>query len=179
MTTHVDVINVMLAGFPSQADKFGKHNMEVYVRLLKDIPVGELEAVVVQLMADGGDFIPSISAIRNKWRELSHDISQPTAPEAWETVMKEVRRIGSYGTPNFDCEPVAATVRQMGWRDICLSEKPDVVRAQFERMYNQNVSRSDQRAKLLPEVRRAIEAGAIRGPQQIGAIVRQIVDKEQ
>jgi hypothetical protein len=176
---HADIISMMILGFPNQADKWTDANLKLYVRILKDIPVDELEAVVVQLLADGGDFIPSVSAIRNKWRELSHDISQPTEDEALEIVMREITRTGHSGVPRFENETITLTVRQMGWREICLSDVINVWQAQFKAAYRRNLQRADERAKLLPEVRQAIEAGAITGPRQIGAIVRQLVDRGQ
>lgn len=52
---------------------------------------------------------------------------------AWTEVLAEVKRVGHYRASErqFSHPLIAEAVDAIGWRDICLSESPDIVRAQF------------------------------------------------
>jgi hypothetical protein len=169
------ILKYLFAAYPNTT--VSEQTVFVYMDQLQDIPVGQLGLVVKQCIADGGDFIPSVSAIRNKWLNLSDGIARPTPIEAWGMVRKAIASVGYVGTPTFDDEIVGMTVKQMGWRDICMSEKPDVIRAQFERMYQQNVGRTKERDALLPGVREAVIAGEISGPTHIGKLLEDLTSQ--
>jgi hypothetical protein len=55
-------------------------------------------------------------------------------------------------------EAVRKTVQYIGWQELCLSEEPDVVRAQFMRMYQQVAERRQKEAVLPPALKEAIAA---------------------
>lgn len=80
---------------------------------------------------------------RSKWfpkpAELLEIMAESQAPaisagEAWELVMKQVRRNGFNGWDDVVIEDpaVLAAVKQIGWRRICLDEKPEFVRRDFD-----------------------------------------------
>ena len=48
----------------------------------------------------------------------------------------------------------AKVVRYMGWQEICTSERPDVVRGQFMKMY-ETVANREKQERLLPASLRA------------------------
>lgn len=125
----------------------------IYDRLLSDIPPAELETVVYQCIAEC-KFLPTVAEIRERYHALTRTLGQLSATDAWGEVKREIRRIGSWGTPQFDDPVVAKVVRNMGWRELCMSESPEGVdRAQFERAYNEIIARGEQMHKLLPQSR--------------------------
>lgn len=61
--------------------------------------------------------------------------ASPSAGDAWELVLSEVRRVGIYGESRLP-EPVARAVAVMGWAVICDSRVDDPwIRKDFERVY--------------------------------------------
>ena len=139
----------------------------VYDRLLADIPPGDLQTVVDQCIAES-KFLPTVAEIRERYHALTRTLGHLTATDAWGMVKSEIRRIGSWGSPEFSDATVAHVVKRMGWRELCLSESPEGVdRAQFERMYNETVSRGDQLHKLLPQARELAEKRITGGLQHI------------
>jgi len=59
----------------------------------------------------------------------------PDAERAWQDVQQQVRQIGSYGSPSFATLRTRNAVRAIGWRNICASTQPEVMRNQFLRAY--------------------------------------------
>ena len=91
-----------------------------------------------------------------------------SAAEAWGEVEKKIRWYGYYreveALENMTPQ-VAKVVRYIGWRNICLSEEPSVIRGQFLKMYQQ-VAESEQKERLLPlnlrdDIKRISDARAI------------------
>jgi hypothetical protein len=54
--------------------------------------------------------------------------------------------------PVWSCDPIGRTVDSIGWRELCLAEKPDVIRRQFMDVYEAIVKRAvvDQRIGIGP-----------------------------
>ncbi len=99
--------------------------------------------------------LPAVGRIRNAALELQNGRGI-TAPEAWGLVLGIVRRHGYYGeTEALQALPpdISRVVSWMGWAEICHSEKVDVVRAQFMRMYEVQEKRSRELAGLPPAVK--------------------------
>ena len=140
----------LVAAFPnSQATP---QTVVVYAEMLQDIPIVELEIVVNQVLAES-KFLPAIAELREMHRKLGN-INKITWADAWELVQKEIRRVGSYQLPKFDDELTARVVKAIGWRDLCISEEPGIMRAQFRDMYNALANRQESIDKLLPQARR-------------------------
>lgn len=149
--------------------KIDEGTTAVYVRLLRDIPPADLQTVVDQSIAEC-KFLPTVAELRERWHTLTRTLGQLSAAEAWGQVKAEVRRIGSWGKPEFDDPTVARVVRMMGWNEICMSEAPEGVdRAQFMKMYEQLAGREEQVQKLLPQARDLAERSIGTGLQRISA----------
>ena len=148
-----------------------KHTTAMYVRLLQDIPPDELQTVVDQAVATC-KFLPTVAELRDMRYNLAR-LGAPTWADAWDSVQREIRRIGSYGLPQFDDELTARCVRAMGWKALCASENPSTDRAQFRDMYNALGSRQETNQKLLSQARElAGRLGAGNGgPVSIGALL--------
>lgn len=59
-----------------------------------------------------------------------------TAPEAWNEVLKEVRRVGSWGIPSFSLVEITKAVDCIGWKTICMSENIGIERAHFFKAFD-------------------------------------------
>jgi len=164
--TH-DALLMLYAAYPNT--EWTTATQAVYVKYLADIPVEDLRTIVAQAIATC-KFPPTVAEIRDTWHGLQH-VGRLTYVEAWDMVQKEIRRIGSYSKPRFGDAITAQVVASMGWRELCMSETPEITRAQFRDMYNALVSRGDNEQKLLPQARAfAEQRGLIPMRHVLGAL---------
>ena len=148
MTTS-GILKQLFAAYPNV--QVGIETVAMYVRLLQDIPPDELQTVVDQAVATCR-FLPTIAELRDMRHSLQH-ANRLTWADAWDGVQREIRRIGSYGTPRFDDALTERAVKAMGWKALCASENPATDRAQFRDMYNALAARDETAQKLLPQAR--------------------------
>lgn len=141
----------------------------MYVRLLGDIPPDELQTVVDQAVATC-KFLPMIAELRDMRHSLAN-VGRLTWADAWELVVNEIRRVGSYSTPRFDDELTAKCVQAMGWKALCASENPQTDRAQFRDMYNALAARREGAQKLLPQARELAGRLSAGGPVALGKLL--------
>ena len=159
------IIRQLVSAYPNA--QVTVETIAVYDRLLSDIPPADLQAVVDQCIAEC-KFIPTVAEIRERYHALTRSLGHLTASDAWGQVKREIRRIGSWGTPKFDDPITAKVVANMGWLELCMSESPEGVdRAQFERAYNEILNRNEQVSKLLPQARELAETRIAGGLQHI------------
>lgn len=144
----------------------------MYMRLLSDIPADELQTIVDQAVATC-KFLPTIAELRDMRHSLN-TLDRLTWTDGWNLVQREIRRIGSYGKPAFDDSITARVVASMGWRYLCMSEQPQIDRAQFRDMYNALLSRQDTEQKLLPQAREYADRAA--GLIPISAVIGSLTD---
>lgn len=127
--------------------------VEAWHELLKDLPAELALAAVKKVVAESEvPALPAVGKIRKAALDLQYGYSLP-APEAWGIVLKTVQKHGIYGEEDALKElpeNVAQVVRWMGWREICHSDNPDVLRAQFMRMYETQEKRQREIAGLTP-----------------------------
>jgi len=142
----------------------------VYLRLLADFAPADLQVIVDQAVATC-KFLPTVAELRDM-RHAMEAMGELSWGEAWEDVQKEMRRIGSYGVPQFRTELTAAVVRSMGWKTLCASENPQTDRAQFRDIYNAMQTRQGGVRKLLPQAREWSERNG--GLAPIGETVKRI-----
>lgn len=143
------ILKQLFAAYPNA--QATKETIAVYMRLLADIPPEALQVAVDQAIATS-KFLPTVAELRDTLHGLTA-IGQPSWGEAWETVQREMRRIGSYGVPQFADPLTAAVVRSMGWKTLCASENQATDRAQFRDMYTALAARREGERKLLPQAR--------------------------
>ncbi len=111
-----------------------------------------LASLAIKKLILESTFPPSIAEVRNAAVEIQTP-EQTTGAQAWGEVIKAIRIYGHYREEEAlaSLSPVTAqVVRYMGWREICLSDEPGVVRGQFLKMYQQ-IAEREQKQKLLPE----------------------------
>jgi hypothetical protein len=131
----------------------------LYLDLFSDVP-DELFSKASRLATLEPDFWPSPGKINAKLRELRHELSDhPTPSEAWDLVLGEISRHGVYEAPYFYDPLIKQAVDGVGWRDICLSDVPGVVRAHFLKAYEALLEREQWRQDLDPQTRAWLESG--------------------
>lgn len=151
------IINMFLAAFPNF--KPSSLTPEVYFRTLQDIPSDELKAGVLHCITQSGRaFAPSIGEIRGAVSDLRRaSANVPSSYDAWQEVCRQIVNVGSYGTPAFSSPLIERTVKNLGWRNLCMSENQVADRARFVQAYEQLMERAVTEDMMLPEVKGYIE----------------------
>jgi len=125
--------------------------MELWYRELKDIPY-ELLTAALRAWVNTEKWPPSIAELRERCAEIVQGPA-PDWGEAWKEVSRAIGRFGTYRPEEALAsmsELTRRTVERMGWKDLCLSENPDTVRAQFRQVY-QTVSKREIEDRKLPQ----------------------------
>jgi hypothetical protein len=153
MATEIDTLRVLkILGDVFPSFKLSSSAIEVYVRLLADIPGLVLEQSALDHISRS-TFFPSIAELRTaafSIIEAAHPI--PTEYEAWSEVRSEIQRVGYGNPPQFDNPLTAQVVEQLGWRYLCLSENPVADRAHFVQAYQVLAERERDSAHRLQMV---------------------------
>ena len=151
------IINMFLAAFPNY--KPTPMTPEIYFQTLQDIPSDELKAAVLHcLTEDGRAFAPSIGEIRGAVADIRRTSANvPSSYDAWQEVCEVIRNVGSYRLPEFSSPLIDRVVRNLGWRNLCMSENQVSDRSRFVQAYEQLLERATKEEMLLPEVRGYIE----------------------
>lgn len=169
------LMGMMALGWPRY--ELSEETIKVYFEILKDVPAEPLEDSAKQLMA-GATFFPSIS----EWRNAAFDLvikrmRVPSAYEAWEEAYNKMRRIGHGPTPEFSHPLIRRTIDCIGWNYLCMSESIEYERPHFYKVYESFLQRANEEIRMLPDVRRALEAetpqlGAGDVQQSLGLLVK-------
>ncbi len=159
--------------------ELGPATVPAWHEMLGDMPF-ELAMTATKRVLSQQTF-PSLPAI-GEIRAAAVDLTAPKLRdpgEAWREVMQEIRRVGSYGKPEFSTPEVALAVATIGWRELCLSDEGDgVIRAHFLRVYEQYARRAREDAVLPETVKRQALTGDAR-PMLIGDLLSGIGEGPQ
>lgn len=129
--------------FPSQ------EAVEIWYRKLGDIPYDVMTAVVNRWI-ETKTSPPTIADLRKEADIVVNGVP-PSWADGWEQVQKA---IGRYGYMQRDAalasmdEITRETVIRIGWQQICESENPDALRANF-RMVHETLSKRMQEGRLV------------------------------
>lgn len=145
------LIGVMAAAYPSV--KLSEATVEVYIAMLKDIPLDVLTASIQQCMAES-EFLPTIAKVRDKALALTLPVA-PEPLEAWGVVLKAIQKYGFYHSPEFNDPIIAKAVECIGWRNLCCTEMDNqgVDRAHFSRVYEGLLRQAENDRRMLPQAR--------------------------
>lgn len=139
------------ASYPNSKVLPDKYAMRTWYRALADLDFHVVENAVWEHISTSV-FPPSIAEIREKCTDrLSPMITD--WGEAWEEVMKAIRRYGSYREEEAVASLsrlTAIAVRRMGFKDLCQSENPIADRAHFRQIY-EGMAKEERRRTQLPE----------------------------
>ena len=143
--------------------------VEIWYRKLGDIP-HEVMTAVVNRWIETKTQPPTIAALRQEADIVVNGLP-PTWGDGWALVHKA---IGRYGYMRGDealstmDELTAETVRRIGWQQICDSENPDTMRAQFRQVY-ESLARRMQETRLITAGTQE-RLNAVRAVPQIAAL---------
>jgi hypothetical protein len=152
------LVGVLAVAFPHA--QMSLDSINLYVRMLKDIPLEVLDLAVQQCIVES-EFLPTIAKVRDQALNLCSDPTHTFSPlEAWGVVKEAIRKVGSYRLPQFEDPIIAKAVDCIGWRELCLSENQIADRAHFSKIYEQLINRQREDAKWLPAVRKFRELKA-------------------
>lgn len=122
---------------------------EVWFRLLEDLPFDVANTAVIKY-AMTNKYPPTVADIR----ETSASVrlgDLPNWEEGWQQVRNAIRNFG-YMRPEeayqIMDEVTLECVKCIGWLEICSSENPDTIRAQFRQMYENKARRKKEDAKF-------------------------------
>lgn len=164
---------LLSAAYPDHWNKLSVEQVSqlltLYSRLLADIDDALLEQATLRHIARS-QWFPKVSELRNAAVDLAHPPALDPV-EAWGQVCEAIRRVGVYSQqPSFDDPMTGAIVRQMGWRELCLSEFPIADRARFLEAYERQTARAARSAQLPT----ALQDGSASVNQIIAAVTDQL-----
>lgn len=157
-----------VANFPNMQERDLRPTAELWYRMLADLPYEIAEKALLRVLATAKHF-PTVAEIREAAVELTSD-PVPTAMEAWAEVRRAISLYGYYREEEALASLSPATaqvVRWIGWQEICASEQPDVIRAQFRMAYERYVARAKEEAVRAIEGGGAVKRGVASGPQRL------------
>ena len=153
MATEIEILRVLkILGDVYPTYQLSSSAIEVYVRLLADIPGCVLEQSALDHISRSR-FFPCIAELRSAAFSII-DATEPipTEYEAWSEVQAEIHRVGHCNHPQLDNPIATKVVEQLGWRYLCLSENPVADRAHFVQAYQALAERERSSAHRLPMV---------------------------
>lgn len=142
-----NALKMLGAAFPN--NKIGADTVLVYMATLSDLPLDDLKRAILWTITHN-TFFPTVAEIRAAALKSDTTNRLPTAEEAWGAVVAEMHRIGTWGPPHFHHPAITRAVQSMGWREICLSTEPGVVRGQFLKMYTILATRQQEDRMAIP-----------------------------
>lgn len=127
------VLAVLSSGFPNV--KLTKETAMVYHEVLVDLEPKDVMIAVGRLLKTA-EWFPPAALIRRTTMELTGCLAK-SASHAWGEVSEGIRIHGYYQCPPFESKLVQEAVRRIGWRTICYSDKPEFIRSQFVKVYDE------------------------------------------
>jgi hypothetical protein len=111
---------------------------QVYWDMLNDLPFDVAMTAGRKVIATlENPFLPMPAVFRGMALQVTGQ-TIPSAPDAYAEVLRAIRNFGSYRETEAlaSLKPMTQkAVRAIGWKDLCLSEEPDVIRGQFRMAY--------------------------------------------
>lgn len=155
--------------FPN--NKITDEALKMYARILSSLSVAEIDAAMTKLCRTN-KFFPAVAEIfeaAKSIRECTEGSTLPTAAEAWQEVQQLVRTRHIYKPWVYSCPEVQKAAECYGRYELCnlLESEVGIARAQFCRMYNEIVQRSEEQRQneevlaRLPQAKRDALTGNI------------------
>lgn len=160
------VIEKLFAAYPNTTAN--KATFAVYLEVLEEIPLAELNTVVMQCIREGGSFPPSAGQVMQRWIAAN---SPPAlgAEQGWLSVQMAMRDPCNYVpepspfVPKFKDPIVGKVVAAMGWYNLRMSEQPRVDQAQFIKMYDAFAAREVSERQLSNDFKQLRESNQVEG----------------
>jgi hypothetical protein len=157
----IRLLAIATANFPTMQERDMKPTAVLWEQALSDIPYEVAEKAIIKVLSTS-KFFPTIAEIR----EAATQLTQPRvldAIEAWGMIVEAIRRYGMYDQEKAmqSLPPdVRAMVKRFTWRELCLNENPDTLRAQFRMAWDTQSKRERENMQLPSSVREMIEGVA-------------------
>lgn len=136
--------------------------IEIWFRELNYLPANALTAALRKYVNSGkrAEYPPSIAELKTICNELMYG-ELPDWGEGWNEVKKAIGRYG-YMQETKALESMSPTTRKtvqrIGWQDICNSENPDTIRAQFRQVFETVSRREAEDRNISPDLRALISS---------------------
>ncbi|SCG82697.1 hypothetical protein DW1_1124 [Proteiniborus sp. DW1] len=148
----IKLLAMLAAAYPNMKE-VNEVQINLWYDCLKDIDTKVALAAIKKHILES-TFPPSIAEIRKQVMEVATPANEKLdGASGWGEVIKAIKEYGYYREKEAleSMTPVTRkVVKYMGWQEICHSEKPDVVRGQFLKMY-ETVAEREKQDRLLPE----------------------------
>ena len=142
-------LKILVSAYPTH--KATPETLAVYSVALCDLEYDALQRAILWVVTHAR-FFPTVAEIREAVETSAPDSERiPDADEAWGEVINRAKRGVFCESPQFSCSIIAETVERIGWRDICMSTEPGVLRGQFLKIYGIARKRAADRAQALPD----------------------------
>ena len=121
----------------------------VWYELLRDLDTRFVKCAVLMHISES-KYPPTVAEIRKKALSLS----KPKELNGLEAYNEVVKAINTYGfrrvNEAYNSLPteIVKVIKNIGWRELCLSNSPDTIRKQFIKMYEQGI---ENESDHLPE----------------------------
>lgn len=174
LETVLNLMTGLSANYPNY--KLTETAVNIYARVLVDLPDDLVEAAAINIMSSPGAFFPTVGDWRNAALDLQwNELGIPSAFEAWEEVIREVRRCGDYyrwtlaqgrKDPVWSTPLVERAVECVGYREIHESENLSFIQNHFYKTYDALKNRREKQFRMLPEVKQAVDRYILAGSEQ-------------
>lgn len=154
----INLLAIATANFPSMQEKDMKPTAILWEKALSDIDYKTAENALLKVLSTSR-FFPTLAEIR----EAIAQITQPRqidAMEAWGMISDAIRKYGFYQQKEaMESLPgdVVEMVKRFTWRELCLSENVDTLRAQFRMAWDTQSKRKKEMLALPSEIRTLLE----------------------
>jgi len=141
----VEIVRLIGASFPNW--NLNADTIEVYAIAFSDIDFEVVKKATTNWILSE-EFAPTIAGIRKKCAEVMGS-KAPLSADAWGEVRNQILSVGMRGNPKFSDDNstglIRKTVESIGWGSICMSTSPDIIRAQFLRLYDERKKHVDNK----------------------------------
>jgi hypothetical protein len=157
----IRLLAIATANFPTMQERDMKPTAVLWEQALSDMPYEVAEKAILKVLSTS-KFFPTVAEIRDAGIQLTQPRSID-AIEAWGLIIQAIRKYGMYDQEKaMQSLPsdVEAMVRRFTWRELCLNENPDILRAQFRMAWETQSKREREYSVLPSSVREMIEGVA-------------------
>lgn len=150
--------------YPREQILPNKEAMALWYQELQDIPY-QVATAALRKWVGTNKWSPSIAEIREVAAQVTNG-EEMTWGEAWDTVLKAIRKYGSYGQVDAmkSLDPVTRRcVESLGYINLCISENISVERANFRMIFETFQKREQERRQLSLTLQETIKALQLKG----------------
>ena len=147
----VEIVSIMTAAWPSAAWPIA--TQKLYAKMLLCYPAEAGRRAVLDLVRLS-KFRPAFAEISERIARVlleAQGVAVVSAAEAWRLVEHEIAAVGIYRDPDLGNPLVMSAVRQVGWRALCLSDRRDLLRSQFFKIYESSLEANLRQKQLTGE----------------------------